>query len=105
MPSTDLSARFVAGLIAEGQSEPFSRSSLTDGFVPGGMLRSPICSEARMQAGCGHIVFKGGLRLLDDADVVAILDQNLVNAFPTGTICPGTVNENDIPNAMLYGLR
>jgi len=53
----------------------------------------------------GHIVFKGGLRLLDDADVVAILDQNLVNAFPAGTICPGTVNENDIPNAMLFVLR
>jgi len=46
----------------------------------------------------GDIVFKGGLRLLDDADVIAILDQNVVNALPAGTICPGTVNENDIAN-------
>src|SRR6266481_7623862 len=53
---------------------------------------------------CGHIVFKGGLRLLHDADVVAILDQNLVNAFPAGTICPCAVNQNNVPNAMLFVL-
>src|SRR6267142_1204592 len=52
-----------------------------------------------------HIFFKGRLRLLDDADVVAILDQNVVNAFPAGTICPGTVNQNDIPDPRLFALR
>jgi len=26
--------------------------------------------------------------LLDDADVVAVLDKNVVHAFPAGTICP-----------------
>jgi hypothetical protein len=53
----------------------------------------------------GDIIFEGSLRLLDDADVVAILDQNVVNAFPAGTICPGSVNQNNIPNAMLFVLR
>src|SRR6266404_2247631 len=52
----------------------------------------------------GHIFFKGRLRLLDDADVVAILDENLIHAFPAGTICPGTVNQNNIPNALLFAL-
>ena len=53
----------------------------------------------------GDIFLKEGLRLLDDADVVAILDQNVVNAFPAGTIRPGAVNQNNIPNAMLFVLR
>jgi hypothetical protein len=53
----------------------------------------------------GDIIFEGSLRLLNDADVVAILDQNVVDAFPTGTICPGAVNQNNIPNAMLLVLR
>ena len=43
--------------------------------------------------------------LLDDADVVTILDKNVVNAFPAGTICPGTVNQNDIPDPRLFALR
>jgi hypothetical protein len=30
---------------------------------------------------------------LDDADVVPILDENVVNALPAGTICPGAVNQ------------
>jgi len=37
-----------------------------------------------------HIFFKGRLRLLDDAYVVAILDKNLVNAFPARTIQRGS---------------
>jgi hypothetical protein len=52
-----------------------------------------------------HIFFKGRLRLLDDADVVAILDKNVVDASPAGTICPGTVNQNDIPKARHFFLR
>ena len=47
----------------------------------------------------GDVFLKGRLRLLNDADVVTILDQNVVNALPAGTICPGTVNQNNIPNA------
>src|SRR5271156_2883235 len=55
---------------------------------------------------CGnHIILKGCLRLLDDDDVVAIFDENAVNTFPAGTICPGAVNQNNIPNAMLFVLR
>jgi hypothetical protein len=54
---------------------------------------------------CGsHIFFKGRLRLLDDADVVAILDENVVHALPARTICPGTVNQNNISNAVLFVL-
>ena len=52
----------------------------------------------------GDIVFKGCLRFLHDADVVAILDQNVVNAFPAGTICPRAVNENNIANPTLFVL-
>src|SRR5262245_39240931 len=38
----------------------------------------------------GDDVFsKGCLRFLDDADVVAILDKNVVNALPARTIRPG----------------
>jgi hypothetical protein len=42
--------------------------------------------------GC-DIFFKGCLRLLDDANVVAIVDKNVVNALPARTIRPGTVNQ------------
>jgi hypothetical protein len=49
----------------------------------------------------GHIFFKGCLRLLDDADVIAVLDQNVVDTFPARTICPRAMNQNNIPNAML----
>ena len=39
--------------------------------------------------GGSHVFFKRRLRLrlLNDADVVAILHKNVVNAFPAGTIC------------------
>ena len=30
---------------------------------------------------------------MDDADVAPILDENVVNALPAGTICPGAVNQ------------
>jgi hypothetical protein len=42
--------------------------------------------------GGSHIIFQGRLRLLDNADVVAVLDKNVVNAFPAGRIRPGAVN-------------
>jgi hypothetical protein len=44
------------------------------------------------------------LGLLHDADVVTILDKNVVNASPAGTVGPGTVNQNNIPNATLLVL-
>src|ERR1017187_3994565 len=52
-----------------------------------------------------HIFIKGCLRFLDDADVVATLDQNVINAFPARTIRPGAVNQNDIPDTMAFVLR
>gem|GEM_PF-2837632 len=65
--------------------------------------RSVLKSEGPL--GSSHVFFKRRLRLLNDAHVVAILQKNVVNAFPAGTICPGTVNLNNIPNAMLLVLR
>jgi hypothetical protein len=32
-------------------------------------------------------------------------DKDVVNALPAGTICPSTVNQNNIANAMLFVLR
>jgi hypothetical protein len=49
----------------------------------------------------GDVLLEGGLRLLNNADVVAIFDKNVVDAFPARAFCPGTVNENNIPNAMI----
>src|SRR6267378_2914588 len=51
--------------------------------------------------GSSHIVFKGGLRLLHDANVVAVLNRNIVKALPARTICPRAVNENNIANPTL----
>ena len=67
-------------------------------------MHGPSC-RARVALRSSHVFFKGRLRLLNDADVVAILDKDVVNALPAGTICPGTVNQNNIPNAMLFVLR
>jgi hypothetical protein len=64
--------------------------------------RSVLLSEDTLRS--GDIILEGGFRLLDDANVVAILDKNVVNAPPAGTIGPGTVNENNIPNAMVFFL-
>src|SRR5882672_9095639 len=55
--------------------------------------------------GGSHIFFKGCFRLLDDADAVAVLDKNVVDAFPARTIRPGTVDQHNIPNAILFVLR
>ena len=65
--------------------------------------RSILLSQEALRG--SHIFFKGRFRLLDDADVVAILDKDVVNAFPARTICPGAVNQNNIPNDVLVGLR
>jgi hypothetical protein len=52
-----------------------------------------------------HIFSKRRLGFLDEADVVPILDKNVVDAFPARTIRPGAVNQNNVPNAMLLVLR
>jgi hypothetical protein len=39
---------------------------------------------------------------LDDADVEAIFDENVVDAFPSGTISPGAVNQDNISNAAVF---
>ena len=50
----------------------------------------------------GDIFLEGCLRFLDDADVEAVFDEKVVNAFPAGTIGPGAVNQNDVANAMVF---
>src|ERR1700730_1040888 len=65
--------------------------------------RSVLKSEGPF--GGSQFVVKRPLRLMNDADVVAILHKNVVNALPAGTICPSTMNQNNIPNAMLVVLR
>ena len=52
-----------------------------------------------------HIFFERCLRLLDYTYLVTILDENVVNAFPTRTICPSTVNEDNIPHADPFAPR
>lgn len=58
--------------------------------------RPVLLSEDSLRG--SHILFKGRLRLLNDADVVAIADKNVVDAFPARTICPGAVDQ---PEQML----
>src|SRR5260370_16333655 len=63
---------------------------------------SILLSEDALRS--SDIFFKGRLRLLNDADVEAIFNQNVVNAFPTRTICPGAVNEDNIPHTTFFAL-
>ena len=44
----------------------------------------------------GDILLERRLRLLNDADIVAIFDKNVVNAPPARTICPGAMDEYDV---------
>jgi hypothetical protein len=52
---------------------------------------------------CRHVILEGRLGLLDDADVEAIFDKNVVNAPPAGTVRPGPVNQHNIANALILG--
>src|SRR6266851_5629994 len=61
--------------------------------------RSILLSQGALRS--GDIIFEGRLRLLHNADVVAILNKNVVHAFPARTIRPGAVNQNNIPNVMV----
>src|SRR5439155_23079674 len=65
--------------------------------------RSVLLSEHALRS--SDIFFERGLRFLNDADVEAILNQNIVNALPARTICPGAVNQNNIPNPRRFVLR
>src|ERR1700683_4922591 len=56
--------------------------------------RSVLKSEDALRH--SHVVLKGGLRFLNDADVEAVLAKNVVNAVPTGPIRPGPVHQNDV---------
>ena len=53
----------------------------------------------------GHIVLEGRLRFLDDTDVVAVVNKIGVHTFPTGAICPGSMHQNNFPDATFRVLR
>ena len=42
-------------------------------------------------------------RLLNDADVAPIPDQNFINAFPAGAVGPGPMNQHHIPYVVFVG--
>jgi hypothetical protein len=44
----------------------------------------------------GHVIPERRLRLLDDADIESISDEDVVDAPPARTIRPCTVDKNDI---------
>jgi hypothetical protein len=46
--------------------------------------------------GGGHVVCKRSFRFLDDADFIAVLDKNVVHAFPARAIGPSAVDQNNI---------
>ena len=46
--------------------------------------------------GRGHVAFERQRRILDDADVVAVLLQDVVDALPAGAVHETAVNENDV---------
>src|ERR1700691_6075476 len=67
----------------------------TDGSVPASVITAPLAvSDKNARAILlsqdalrgSHIVDKRRFRLLDDADVVAILDKDLVHASPARTV-------------------
>ena len=86
----------------DGRIRPSFRSYGSSIAVSDKNARPVLKSEGAL--GGGHIFFRGCLRLLDDADVVAILDENLVNALPARAIGPGAVNQNNVPDAMPFVL-
>jgi len=55
--------------------------------------------------GGGYIFFEGRFGFLDDGDVIAVFDEDVVDAAPAGAIGPGAVNENYISDAVGFGLR
>jgi hypothetical protein len=52
-----------------------------------------------------YVRLKRSLRLLDDADIVAVLHQDIVSTFPAGAIGPGSVYQNNISNGGTFVLR
>jgi hypothetical protein len=42
---------------------------------------------------------------IGEVDIKAVLDNCVVDALPARTIRPSTVNQNNIPNAVLLVLR
>ncbi len=59
--------------------------------------RSILLSQDALRR--GNILLKRRLGLLNDAEIVAIFDKNVVNTLPARTICPGAMDEDNV----LYG--
>ncbi len=52
--------------------------------------------RSKHSPGHGNVVFQRNGGILDDADVKAILRQNVVNALPTRAIHEAAMHKNDI---------
>ena len=52
--------------------------------------RSILLSEDALR--CGHIFLKGRKWFLNDADIVAVPRENVVNALPARAIYPGSMH-------------
>jgi hypothetical protein len=50
---------------------------------------------------CRDIFLEGRFRLLHEADVVSVFDENVVNASPARAIGPGAVDQNNISNVIV----
>src|SRR5580692_3199428 len=79
-----------------------SNSGIVSGFCDYG---SPITMSYEnagafllsQDAACrGHIFLKRRLRFLNDADVVAVPDKNVVDAFPARSVGPGAVDKHNV---------
>jgi hypothetical protein len=42
------------------------------------------------------MILTGRFELLDDADVKAVLNKDVVNALSAGTICPSSMYQHDV---------
>ena len=78
--------------------------------LDGARAQCAVCVPAPYLQQCedalhgGHIIMEGRLRLLDDVDLEAVPDKDVVNTPPTRTVRPGTVDENNIFHSELLSL-
>src|SRR5258708_529357 len=62
--------------------------------VPDQYARTVLTSEDTL--GRGHIVRKRSQRLLNDAHVISVSDQNIVHRLPARSIDKGAMNQHDV---------
>src|ERR1700686_1298359 len=73
-------------------------SGFSDYRSPVGMANENCRSVLHCKSSLGncYVVLQRYRRILDDADVIAVLLQDFVNAFPACAVNKTTVNQNDV---------